>query len=167
MNYRYIITRMRPELRQHLRHNFAMALLRLGFGAKECYDAVKISKIETSWNTTLAHQDPKRAFIRGPVARLTISRANFRSGCEARLVAIGSAGDTIQEEGKIRVFRETGQLPNSILANINELLNACVFQKFEKLLCRFPGKPDRTNAARHSLLPQLERARIDPKCELP
>src|SRR6266404_1047002 len=144
-----------------------MTFLRIGFRAEKGHGALKIGKVEASRNTTVEHELPKHAFIRRPVPGVAISCPNFRGGREARFVGVSYTGYAIQEEGEIRVFRKSRKLPNSILANINELLNACILQQGEKLFRGFPGKPDRTDGASHPSLPELERAGIDTKCTFP
>src|SRR5712672_2765081 len=103
---------------------------------------VKIGRVKTLGDTAVEHELPKGAFVGGPVPGVAIRGANFRRGSEARLVGISYSGNAVQEEGEIGIFGESGELANSIFANIDQLLNACVLQQREKLFSGFPSKPN-------------------------
>src|SRR5260370_6689790 len=103
-----------------------MTFLRIGFRAEKGHGALKIGKVETFWNTTIAHELSKCAFISRPVPGAAISCPSFRGGREARFLGVSYTGYAIQEEGELRGFPKSSKSPNSTLADINELLNACI-----------------------------------------
>jgi len=96
-----------------------MTFVRLRFGTEKDHGAVEISGVEGFRNAAVQHELAKCAFVGRPVPSAAICCANFRGGSEARFMGVRYAGYAVQEEGEIGIFRESRELPDSILADID------------------------------------------------
>jgi len=73
---------------------------------------------------------------------------------------------SIEEELEVRVFCEPRELSDSILANVDHLLNACVFEKAKEFFRSFLGESDSEDCGVHVQSPALYGRWVHSKCEL-
>jgi hypothetical protein len=80
-----------------------------------------------------------------PVASFPIGNPDFRTGGEDGLIVICDSRDSIQEEGKVRILRESCELADTVLSDIDQFPDLGVLKETKELLGRLLGESDGQN----------------------
>jgi hypothetical protein len=118
---------IRPTPGQALGDETPMAMHWCGLAAEQTTDAFREQvPIEGIRDTSCVHQHFEARDIPFPVMVLAIGITNLTRGCQLREMDVASAVETIQEPGKVVLFREPGQLSAGFEADIDDLFDAMV-----------------------------------------
>ena len=138
-----LVAEFTPTLREHLRNEATVAPLGVGFRTEQRCLSGEFFWHDLLQHVSLLHQFKERPLVLLPVARLAISFTDFRTWGKQGLMLVRDPEDPIEEEGKVGVLCESRKLPPSILADIHNLLDACLLEKPEEFFSSFLGKANR------------------------
>ena len=120
-----------------------MAFLRLGLRAEKSDSASEGSGIHLLDRPSLRHQFTIRFLVLHPITGPAIGGADFCAGGEDRLILVGDCADSIQEIGEVGILRKARKLPDTVLPDVDHLLNLRFLQESKKFLSGFLGETNR------------------------
>ena len=138
----YVVTERIPMSLEHLCDEASVAFLRPRFGAEQRNLSFEVLGFYSLQHFPPLHQFQKRFFIMRPVARLAVRDADFRTGCQERLVLVARAQNPVEEERKVRVFGKACELAKSVLSNVDDLLDSRLLKQVEEFFGGLLGEPD-------------------------
>jgi hypothetical protein len=145
------IALLAPVACEEIGDETAMAFLWARLGTKKGDTWRPGRRVQTCRDAALFHRREKICFIRGPIFRAAIRLEKFRRWSEQRLVEVFDSGDSFQEEGKVRVLGEAGELAAAVLADVNDLLDAGVREQGEEFLGGFSREPHGAEETLHKI----------------